>query len=144
MCTLYQFPVLQFSFFCGKCIHSSGRLKSLLACNSVTSAVWVGGGGHQLRGKFITGLAQLSFVLFKHTTEITALQDNQPVSHSISLIDLGCYFHIILTFLYILISEIASVSRFHLQSIDIHKSKRLSGNSFSHITFSTFLFSPRR
>jgi hypothetical protein len=83
---------------------------------------------------------------FKHTTEITALQDNQPVSHSISSVDLGCYFHFILTFLYILISEIARGRRFQLHSIEIHKSKRLSGNSLSRITFSIFFsfFFPKK
>jgi hypothetical protein len=100
-----------------------------------------GGGGGALVKRKVYQWASTAFnCKFKHTTEITALQDNQPVSHSISLIDLGCYFHFILTFLYILISEIARVRRFQLQAIDIHKSKRLSKNSLSHVTFATFFF----
>jgi hypothetical protein len=100
----------------------------------------VGGGGGALVNRKVYHWACTAFnCKFKHTTEITALQD-QPVSHSISLIDLGCYFHFILTFLYILISEIARVRRFQLQAIDIHKSKRLRENSLSHVTFATFSF----
>ena len=103
--------------------------------------MWVGGEGGALVKRIVYHWVCTAFnCKFKHTTEITALQDIQRVSHSISLIDLGCYFHFILTFLYILISEIARDRRFQLQAIDIHKSKRLSKNSLSHVTFATFFF----